>query len=190
MIFRRCLPDLCSLPDLCPPISCSGSPNCCVVQRTLFETEVRVSQSGPICSSRAMDGGVGCLKLRCRWERRSDSREKSRSAYRSRRPRPRPCLSSTVFHIVAKMNTALDEVGAGESRRMASEGRTPLLKKSRWLLPEPESTHDSFWRVKFSPGSAVAAPPKRGWPAGRRAAHAREPSLHHSRSTRNKSSRR
>jgi transposase len=31
------------------------------------------------------------------------------------------------FHIVAKMNKALDEVRAGESRRMASEGRTPLL---------------------------------------------------------------
>jgi transposase len=38
------------------------------------------------------------------------------------------------FHIVAKMNKALDEVRAGESRRMASEGGTPLLKKSRWLL--------------------------------------------------------
>ena len=38
------------------------------------------------------------------------------------------------FHIVAKMNKALDEVRAGESRRMASEGQTPLLKKSRWLL--------------------------------------------------------
>jgi transposase len=38
------------------------------------------------------------------------------------------------FHIVAKMNKALDEVRAGESRRMASEGRAPLLKKSRWLL--------------------------------------------------------
>ena len=34
------------------------------------------------------------------------------------------------FHIVAKMNKALDEVRAGESRRIASEGRTPLLKKS------------------------------------------------------------
>ena len=42
------------------------------------------------------------------------------------------------FHIVAKMNKALDEVGAGESRRMASEGRTPLLKKSRWLLLKRE----------------------------------------------------
>jgi hypothetical protein len=44
--------------------------------------------------------------------------------------------------IVAKMNKALDEAGAGDSRRMASEGRTPLLKKSRWLLSEPESTRD------------------------------------------------
>jgi transposase len=42
------------------------------------------------------------------------------------------------FHIVAKMNKALDEVRAGESRRMASEGRIPLLKKSRWLLLKRE----------------------------------------------------
>ena len=41
---------------------------------------------------------------------------------------------SRPFHIVAKMNKALDEVRAGESRRMASEGRAPLLKTSRWLL--------------------------------------------------------
>ncbi|MFZ1030816.1 MAG: ISL3 family transposase, partial [Candidatus Acidiferrales bacterium] len=38
------------------------------------------------------------------------------------------------FHIVAKMNKALDEVRAGESRLMAREGMAPLLKKSRWLL--------------------------------------------------------
>ena len=38
------------------------------------------------------------------------------------------------FHIVAKMNKALDEVRAGESRRIASEGGVPVLKKSRWLL--------------------------------------------------------
>ncbi|MGC1295810.1 MAG: ISL3 family transposase [Alloacidobacterium sp.] len=42
------------------------------------------------------------------------------------------------FHIVAKMNKALDEIRAGESRRMASEGRLPLLKKSRWLLLKRE----------------------------------------------------
>ena len=38
------------------------------------------------------------------------------------------------FHIVAKMNKALDEVRAGESRRLAREGFLPVLKKSRWLL--------------------------------------------------------
>ncbi len=36
------------------------------------------------------------------------------------------------FHSVAKMNKALDEIRARESRRMAMEGRTPVLKKSRW----------------------------------------------------------
>ncbi|HEY6302610.1 MAG TPA: ISL3 family transposase [Terriglobales bacterium] len=42
------------------------------------------------------------------------------------------------FHIVAKMNKALDEVRAAESRRIASEGRVPVLKKSRWLLLKRE----------------------------------------------------
>jgi transposase len=38
------------------------------------------------------------------------------------------------FHIVAKMNKALDEVRAAESRKMAQEGYEPLLKKSRWCV--------------------------------------------------------
>jgi transposase len=38
------------------------------------------------------------------------------------------------FHIVAKMNKALDEVRAEEARRMKNDGRHPVLKKSRWLL--------------------------------------------------------
>lgn len=42
------------------------------------------------------------------------------------------------FHIVAKMNKALNEVRARESRRMASDGLTPVLKKSRWLLLKRE----------------------------------------------------
>ena len=42
------------------------------------------------------------------------------------------------FHIVAKMNKALDEVRAGESRRMTRAGMTPVLKKSRWLLLKRE----------------------------------------------------
>jgi transposase len=42
------------------------------------------------------------------------------------------------FHIVAKMNKALDEVRADESRRMHREGRMLVLKKSRWLLLKRE----------------------------------------------------
>jgi transposase len=38
------------------------------------------------------------------------------------------------FHIVAKMNKALDEVRAAETRKMAQEGHDPLLKKSRWCI--------------------------------------------------------
>jgi transposase len=38
------------------------------------------------------------------------------------------------FHIVAKMNEALDDVRAAESRTMAQEGFQPVLKKSRWCV--------------------------------------------------------
>ena len=53
------------------------------------------------------------------------------------------------FHIVAKMNTALDEVRNGESRRMASEGRSPLLKKSRWLLLKREENLKTEQRFRL-----------------------------------------
>jgi transposase len=53
------------------------------------------------------------------------------------------------FHIVAKMNKALDEVRAGESRRLASEGRTPLLKKSRWLLLKREENLKTEQRFRL-----------------------------------------
>lgn len=44
------------------------------------------------------------------------------------------------FHIVAKINLALDDVRAAESRRMAQDGYEPVLKKSRWcLLKRPEN---------------------------------------------------
>ena len=36
------------------------------------------------------------------------------------------------FHVVAKMNLALDEVRAAEARRMVQDGYEPVLKKSRW----------------------------------------------------------
>ena len=38
------------------------------------------------------------------------------------------------FHIVAKMNDALDEVRAEEARELVRNGREPVLKKTRWCL--------------------------------------------------------
>src|SRR4029079_7591203 len=38
------------------------------------------------------------------------------------------------FHIVAKMNKALDEVRAEDTRWMRQQGLEPVLRKSRWLL--------------------------------------------------------
>jgi transposase len=53
------------------------------------------------------------------------------------------------FHIVAKMNKALDEVRAGESRRMALEGLAPVLKKSRWLLLKREENLKTEQRFRL-----------------------------------------
>jgi len=38
------------------------------------------------------------------------------------------------FHVVAKLNLALDEVRASEARRLVQDGYEPVLKKSRWCL--------------------------------------------------------
>lgn len=38
------------------------------------------------------------------------------------------------FHIMAKMNKALDEVRAQESKALAAKGYEPVLKNTRWLL--------------------------------------------------------
>jgi len=47
------------------------------------------------------------------------------------------------YHIVAKLNKALDEVRAEEARRMRQDGYEPLLKHSRWcLLKKPEKLTD------------------------------------------------
>jgi transposase len=53
------------------------------------------------------------------------------------------------FHIVAKMNKALDEVRAEESRRMQREGQEPVLKKSRWLLLKREQNLASEQRFRL-----------------------------------------
>ena len=38
------------------------------------------------------------------------------------------------FHIVANLNKAIDEVRAGEHRKLQEDGYEPVLKKSRWCL--------------------------------------------------------
>jgi transposase len=38
------------------------------------------------------------------------------------------------FHIVAKMNDALDQVRADEARRMKQSGYQPGLRKTRWCI--------------------------------------------------------
>ena len=44
------------------------------------------------------------------------------------------------FHIVAKLNKAIDEVRAGEHRQMKKDGYEPILTNSRWcLLKRPEN---------------------------------------------------
>jgi transposase len=44
------------------------------------------------------------------------------------------------FHIMQKMNQAIDEVRAAEAKRLAADGYEPVLKHSRWcLLKRPEN---------------------------------------------------
>ena len=44
------------------------------------------------------------------------------------------------FHIVAKVNEALDDVRSAEAKRMKADGYEPVLTKSRWcLLKRPEN---------------------------------------------------
>jgi len=53
------------------------------------------------------------------------------------------------FHVVAKLNLALDEVRASEARRMVQDGYEPVLKKSRWCLLKRRENLTSKQRVKL-----------------------------------------
>jgi transposase len=53
------------------------------------------------------------------------------------------------FHIVAKLNLALDEVRASESRRLVQDGYEPVLKKSRWCLLKRRTNLTQKQRVKL-----------------------------------------
>jgi len=53
------------------------------------------------------------------------------------------------FHVVAKLNKAIDEVRAGEARQLVRDGYEPVLVRSRWcLLKRPENLTDTQ-RVKL-----------------------------------------
>ncbi len=53
------------------------------------------------------------------------------------------------FHIVAKMNNALDEVRAAEARRLVQDGYQPLLKKTRWCLLKRTTNLTTKQRVRL-----------------------------------------
>jgi transposase len=47
------------------------------------------------------------------------------------------------YHVVARLNRAIDEIRASEAKRMRREGYEPVLTKSRWcLLKRPENLTD------------------------------------------------
>jgi transposase len=54
------------------------------------------------------------------------------------------------FHIVAKINKALDEVRTAEARHRAAAGHEPLLKKTRWCLLKRKAnlTADQRFRLR------------------------------------------
>ena len=48
------------------------------------------------------------------------------------------------FHIMSHFSKAIDEVRAAQARKLAAEGRAPVLKRSRWLLlKRPENLTDA-----------------------------------------------
>ena len=54
------------------------------------------------------------------------------------------------FHIMAKMNKAIDEVRAAESKRLDRDGYEPVLKHSRWCLLKREENLTEKQSVKPS----------------------------------------
>jgi len=54
------------------------------------------------------------------------------------------------FHIMARMNKAIDEVRAGEAKRLEEDGYEPVLKHSRWCLLKREENLTEKQAVKLS----------------------------------------
>jgi transposase len=53
------------------------------------------------------------------------------------------------FHIVARLNKALDEVRAAEAKRLAREGYEPVLKRSRWCFLKKPKNLTAVQRTKL-----------------------------------------
>lgn len=53
------------------------------------------------------------------------------------------------FHVVAKLNLALDEVRASEARKLVQDGYEPVLKKSRWCLLKRRVNLTDKQRIKL-----------------------------------------
>ena len=53
------------------------------------------------------------------------------------------------FHIVAKMNAALDQVRAAEARRLAHDGYEPVLKKTRWCVLKRKANLNEHQRFRL-----------------------------------------
>lgn len=53
------------------------------------------------------------------------------------------------YHIVAKLNKALDEVRAAESKELAAKGYDPVLKRSRWCFLKREENLTDRQRLKL-----------------------------------------
>jgi transposase len=53
------------------------------------------------------------------------------------------------FHIVAKMNEALDDVRAAEARRLKADGYQPVLKKTRWCVLKRKANLTSHQRFRL-----------------------------------------
>jgi transposase len=54
------------------------------------------------------------------------------------------------FHIVAKLNKALDEIRAAEAKQLARDGYEPMLKHSRWCFLKREENLTDKQQVKLA----------------------------------------
>jgi transposase len=54
------------------------------------------------------------------------------------------------FHVMAKMNKAIDEVRAAEAKRLERDGYEPVLKHSRWCLLKRKENYTEKQTVKMS----------------------------------------